>query len=178
MGLPYGKKSEVVAPPEAPFAKADYFRGFLDGDGSIGYTGAGFPFVSVSTTSLAMAAAFEQFWYGITGKHKQLNPNTRDAMYALTVTKEAAQAISRAMYYPGCLALSRKRAAAESVSQWVRPLTMRRVTWERRRWVPQEDAFILGHALQESVFNLGRTEKSVRVRLSRLTQLANLKGTD
>lgn len=168
LGLPYGKKSDVVAPPSHPFAKADYFRGFFDGDGSVGLTAQGWPFVSLPTSSSRMAAAFEAFWFGITGKHKRSEPNTRDAMYNLAVFKEDAQAIAREMYYPGCLALTRKMAAAEKMLRWVRPASMRKVTWERRRWTSEENAFVLGHAVQESVYTLGRTERSIRVQLCRL----------
>ena len=167
-GLPYGNKSRIVAPPHPPFSEIDYFRGFLDGDGSIGITTKGFPFVSITTVSPSMASAFEDFLFRITGKHKTLGPNKRDNIYNLMVNKEDAQTVTRVLYYPGCLALVRKMASSEKVLQWVRPIIMRKVTWERRRWVPKEDEFLLGHTLQESARVLGRTEKSVQVRLCRL----------
>ena len=168
LGLPYGKKSKVVDVPSAPFSEPDYFRGVLDADGSIGFTAGGFPFVSWCTVSPAWGQAIAAFVERVTGKRKSCNPNARDSAYNIASFKEDAQALTGFLYYDGCISLRRKWLASREVLAWQRPSTMRKVTWERRGWTPEEDAFVLAHAVQESVEHLGRTERGVRVRLSRL----------
>lgn len=50
-GFPVGKKSEIIKTPCVEFSQTDYFRGLIDGDGSLGLTANGFPFVSLVTSS-------------------------------------------------------------------------------------------------------------------------------
>jgi hypothetical protein len=57
-GLPVGTKSDVVAPPSTPFSETDYLRGLVDGDGSVGVTRLGLPFVSFTTSSEALKDFF------------------------------------------------------------------------------------------------------------------------
>ena len=168
LGLPYGKKNTVVSPPKVQFSAPDYFRGFLDGDGSLGITGEGVPFLGWSTNSAALNEAIVNFITSVTGKQKTVNPNKRDKMYNPTVWKEDAQKIATCLYYDGCMALKRKTDKAKEVTDWVRPDTMRMVTWQRKRWSPDEDVFINSHSVPESMKKLGRNERSIRIRLSRL----------
>jgi hypothetical protein len=55
-GIPAGPKSLTAAPPTPAFSRADYTRGLLDGDGSLGFTANGYPFISLTTASPALAA--------------------------------------------------------------------------------------------------------------------------
>lgn len=170
MGLPYGRKSEIVAPPEGPFSRIDYWRGIVDGDGSLGFTDGdrGFPFLSFATSSRAMAQEYLTFITSLIGKAKSMCPNTRDANYNPCVFKEDAQTVARALYYPGCLALHRKVVLARQVVRWTRPPGMRKRTYDVRRWTAEEDAVVREHSVPVTMEMLGRTEKSVRVRAFRL----------
>lgn len=172
LGLPYGTKSSLVEPPKVPYSEMDYFRGFIDGDGSLGLTGAGFPFLAVSTKSPKWVAAYLDLIFRLTGKTKKLNPNARDKIYTPCVYREDAQTVVRELYYQGCLALTRKLESSARVLSWVRPKSMTKVTWERRRWTPKEDKIILDHPIQESIRILNRTEKSVKIRFFRLNSRA------
>lgn len=168
LGLPYGRKSDVVAPPSSAFSEPDYFRGLIDGDGSLGITGAGFPFVSFVTRSTAMLKAYLALIVEVTGKIKRSEANTRDQIYNVCVYKEDAQALTRYLKYPGSLCLARKAALAEQIVAWRRPSQMRRVTWERRTWGPVEDAVVLELSVPLAVDLLKRTESAVRMRRYRL----------
>ncbi|MEU8098013.1 hypothetical protein [Streptomyces rubiginosohelvolus] len=53
LGLPYGRKSKKITPPRVEFSRRDYLRGVIDADGSVGHTGQGLPFVSLTCLSLA-----------------------------------------------------------------------------------------------------------------------------
>jgi len=151
-----------------PFSKIDYLRGFFDGDGSLGFKSNGVPFVSVVTSSTEIVQEFESFWFQITGKHKIFNRNTRDNVYNLMMTAEDAQNIVKTMYYANCISLKRKQNIVKQISKWIRPTTFQNRGHEMKRWDNKQDDFILNHSIKQSVKRLKRTERSVKVRLSRL----------
>jgi hypothetical protein len=168
LGVPYGRKSLIIAPPSPGFAVPDYLRGLLDADGSVGITGQGFPFVSLTTASAAIASYFCFVAGKISGAERSLKRNTRDSVFNILYVNEAAQALGAHLYYPGCLALERKRAAVESLAAWVRPADMR-IAPDRRRWTAREDRVLLRlNDEAASARELDRTEKSCYIRLWRL----------
>jgi LAGLIDADG-like domain len=175
LGLPTGDKSETITPPTFDYSAPDYFRGLFDGDGSLGYTKKGFPFLSFITKSALMAKEYEKFLHGVTGKLKRTNPNTRDQVYNICVWKEDAQAVASYFYTTSNISLGRKYQSYLEVMKWVRPLTMRKVE-NRRMWVPHEDEYVLSHDLKSSSVFLGRTLASIRLRRWRLLAKNKLKG--
>ncbi|MFI1105435.1 hypothetical protein [Streptomyces melanogenes] len=167
-GLPYGRKSIRIKPPRVPFSRPDYLRGVIDADGSVGFTGQGFPFVSLTTASTAIGAYLCHYAKKVTGAERLIARNARDGIYNILYAKEAAQALGAHLYYPGCLSLERKRAAADSLGTWVRPPGMRAASTQHR-WKEGEDRRLL--ELNDSTAaaeELGRTEKSCHLRLWRL----------
>lgn len=170
LGMPYGKKSGIIAPPLCPYSEIDYFRGILDGDGSFGITARSYPFLALVTASSALAEAYVTFLSKSIGTVKKLNLNTRDRIYNLSIFREDAQLMASILYYDGCLALTRKKQSAQLVSQWQRPDSMRKIDYKRKWWTLEEDAFILSHSMEESVIALGRTERSIKVRLWRISK--------
>ncbi|UIX31793.1 LAGLIDADG family homing endonuclease [Streptomyces sp. GQFP] len=168
LGLPYGRKSKTIAPPHVEFSRRDYLRGVIDADGSVGNTSQGFPFVSLTTASTAIAAYLCFYAGKITGAERTLKRNARDGIYNILYTKENAQELAADLYYKDCLSLQRKQTAADSLSAWIRPADMR-VAPDRRRWTAQEDRMLLQLNNDASAAKeLGRTEKSCYIRLWRL----------
>lgn len=166
-GLPIGSKSELIKPPRCCFSRVDYFRGLIDGDGSLGLTSKGFPFLSLVTSSSYIAVEYLDLINQITGKAKTSNRNTRDGVYNIVVYKEDAQLLASHLYYDGCLALSRKQIKASEVQRWLRPLNMKRVT-SRKPWTLEEDLYITTHSVEYSMKVLGRSQNSIELRLWRL----------
>jgi hypothetical protein len=169
LGFPAGKKSDLAAVRNVEISKADYFRGLIDADGSLGMTANGFPFLSLVTASESLANAFLAFIFEVTGKRKHNTRNARDKIYNITIFKEDAQSLVAKLYYDGCLGLPRKIQKAKGVSRWQRPANMRRV-FQKKFWSLSEDQFITSHSLAESVAALARTERSVKMRLWRLNR--------
>ncbi|MGQ4516443.1 hypothetical protein [Streptomyces sp. DW26H14] len=168
LGLPYGRKSLNVEPPTVPCSESDYLRGIIDADGSLGYTAQGLPFVGLTTASTALATNLCHFAQQLTGATRSLNRNARDRIYNIVYTKEAAVQLAGKLYPPGCLALSRKRAAATALAAWVRPPGMK-VAPPRRRWTAEEDHILLNtECLAESMSRLDRSRSSCELRLWRL----------
>jgi hypothetical protein len=168
LGLPTGRKSDTVAPPAVPFSDRDYLRGLIDGDGSVGFTGAGRPFVSFVTRSAALAGFFCEQVESITGAHRTPRRNTRDSIYGLMVASDPAAQLAAWLYPPECLALERKRAAAIRVASWVRPAAMRARPVSKRPWTSDEDDVVRRMTIREAAKQLGRSERSVNMRRWRL----------
>ncbi|MBW5481918.1 hypothetical protein GPJ59_08500 [Streptomyces bambusae] len=168
LGLPYGRKSTTITPPRCEFSRRDYIRGVIDADGSVGYTGQGFPFVSLTTASTAVGAYLCHYAKKVTGAERHIKRNARDSIYNIVYTKEAAQALAEHLYYPDCLGLQRKKDAAAGLATWVRPAGMR-IAPPRRRWTPADDAELLRLGdPAAAACALDRTEQSCSMRLWRL----------
>ncbi|WP_432119134.1 hypothetical protein [Streptomyces sp. bgisy032] len=168
LGLPYGRKSRTVAPPGLDFSSRDYLRGVIDADGSVGFTGKGFPFISLTTASTAMASYICGYAREATGAERIPKRNSRDGIYNVLYTMEVAQRLAADLYYPGCLCLERKRTAAASLTAWVRPAGMRSA-YAKRRWTDHEDRILLQlKSPTAAATALGRTVQSCNLRLWRL----------
>ncbi|MET8982716.1 LAGLIDADG family homing endonuclease [Streptomyces sp. NPDC004539] len=157
LGLPYGRKSKTIAPPNAPYEHRDYLRGLIDADGSVGFTSQGFPFVSLTTASTATASHLRDYARDVTGAERTLKRNARDAIYNILYTKENAQRLAADLYYPGCISLERKQNAADSLSSWTRPAGMK-IHPPRIEWTPEMDRTLLtaptiAHAAAELGFS-------------------------
>lgn len=169
-GFPVGKKSEIIKPPCASYSPPDYFRGLLDGDGSLGLTANGFPFVSLVTSSPQIVGEYLNFIKRVTGKLKTSLPNSRDKIHNIAIYKEDAQALVKHIYYKNCLALPRKKRKAEEVSAWRRPSTMKRIP-NRKLWTIEEDDFIFANSIDVSMKALDKSRNSVEMRLWRLNKV-------
>lgn len=167
LGLPYGRKSRKVKPPRVPFSRPDYLRGVIDADGSVGCTGAGLPFLSLTTASAAIAAYVCFYAKRVTGAERRPRRNSRDGVFNILYTKESAISLVGHFYYPGSLALDRKRKSAEEASRWVRPESMRQ-RMPSRRWRASEDRLLLDTPDPRVAAQLlGRTLSSCQTRLWR-----------
>ncbi|MFJ8010463.1 hypothetical protein [Streptomyces fagopyri] len=81
---------------------------------------------------------------------------------------ETAQALCADLYYPGCLSLERKQAAADSLASWSRPADMR-AAYSKRRWNEREDRILPEHNHPTSAAEaLSRTIQRCSLRLWRL----------
>ncbi|MDX3314921.1 hypothetical protein P1S61_38895 [Streptomyces sp. ME08-AFT2] len=133
---------------------------------SVGYSGQGHPFVSVTTASTSIGAYVCRYVQEVTGTERNIKRNVRDGIYNICYWKEQAKGLSAHLYCPGCLSLQREQAAAESLSAWVRPAGMK--VMSHRRWQEWEDRVLLEHHDAESAAEaLGRTVQSCSLRLWR-----------
>ena len=168
IGFHSGKKSYDISMPDGAI-RVDYIRGLIDGDGSIGFTAKRFPFVSFVTVSKKCSEEYIEFLYSVTGKRKTTTRNKRDRAFNIAVYKEDAQAVTKALYYEGCLSLKRKHRSAIEVMSWERPGNMR-IAFSRKRWTKEQDEFIKHHSVEESMLALDRTKSSVKTHLWRLNK--------
>ncbi|MFJ9812736.1 LAGLIDADG family homing endonuclease [Streptomyces sp. NPDC101158] len=170
LGLPYGRKSRRITPPRVSFSRPDYLRGLIDADGSVGFTRDGLPFVSLTTSSTAIALYLCHYTNRVLGIRKIPGRNKRDGAYNVVYLREGAVALAQHLYTPDALALKRKQRAAVDVSAWERAAgapPARRV----RTWTPLEDSILLSAAsIEEAAIALDRTHQSCNLRRWRLTK--------
>jgi len=91
LGIPYGKKYWIISPPKTNFCERDYIRGLVDGDGSVGITEKGLPFISFTVKSERLKEYLFNIIERITGERKKLSRNARDNIYNIMVNREKAQ---------------------------------------------------------------------------------------
>jgi len=166
LGIPYGRKSQIISPPKTDFCEKDYIRGLIDADGSVGITEKRFPFISLSSKSEKLKDYLCKIIERNVGERKRLSRNKRDDTYNIMLNREKAQKFIKYLYYSDCLALKRKLRKAEEALKWRRLKTLKRIF--RKFWEPWEDKYILNHSIEESCNKLKRTEKSIKMRLWRL----------
>ncbi|PJE57482.1 MAG: hypothetical protein COU82_01735 [Candidatus Portnoybacteria bacterium CG10_big_fil_rev_8_21_14_0_10_38_18] len=167
LGVPYGKKSEIIYPPKTDFCERDYIRGLIDGDGSLGITARKVPFASFTVKSENLKNYLLDIIEKITGERKRLNKNKRDDIYNIMINREKAQKIIKYLYYPKCLCLKRKLKSAKIALNWKRPKGLVRIL-NKKFWDKIQDKYILNHKINESCNYLKRTRRSIGMRLWRL----------
>lgn len=169
LGVPYGKKSELISTPEVDYSRKDYWRGLIDADGSLGFTSQGVPFVSLVTSSETIARAFEDVIFETVGLRKFTNRNKRDEVFNISVFREDAVELSGYLYYEGCFALTRKLQSASAIVAWKRSENMR-PRYRLKKWSTSEDKIVMENTPTNAAKLLNRTVSSVGVRKWRLKQ--------
>lgn len=170
-GFPTQDKTFSAAPPVKEYSEFDFWRGFIDGDGSLGFNKREVPFISVVTTSEPLKKAYLDFLYKYYKITKIVNRNKRDKAYNILVQVEDAVTMANDLWQPGCLCLDRKASKAEQIKQWVRPEGMRK-RFHKQTWTKEQDNYIQTHSLEDSMTTLNRTKQSIRTRLYRLSKQA------
>lgn len=165
LGFPIEKKHKLAVMP-AGAHPLGFWRGYIDGNGSIGVTNKGLPFISLTTPSDAIAISFADFLEPIIGYHKTINPNRRDRVYNVMLTKEAAVATVERLYTDAEIALPRKLAAAMNIMTWQRPAGMRR-SLRHERWSSDDLQFLGAHDLAECIAHFGSTRTATAIMLKR-----------
>jgi hypothetical protein len=167
LGLPYGRKSKTIAPPPGKFSGRDYLRGVIDADGSVGYSQS-YPFISLTTASTPVMAYMCSYAEALTGTERRLQRNQRDSIYNIMYITEAAQSLVTHLYYPGCLALTRKQTAAASVAAWTRPAGSKPRP-PRIQWTQEMDRTLLAApTIADAATELGYSRSACQVRRSNL----------
>lgn len=165
-----GKKDDSIGMPVGINHPFDYFRGVIDGDGSIGFKENGVPFLSLVTNSEQLYKDFTNFVFIVTGQRKMVKRNERDGIYNIFITAEHAVHLIEELYRgEPSLFLLRKHNVAMEVLSWKRTSGKRRSA-NVQKWTSYEDEYILTNSLEDSVRFLYRSEKSIKTRLWRLSK--------
>lgn len=115
--VPYGKKSKIIFAPPGLEESADYWRGIIDGDGSLGFFN-GSPYISLNTSSDKLAEQYLHFINDVLGVKKYSNRNSRDKTYNIIVAGEKAKILTGKLYYSDCFGLDRKIIISKEIALW------------------------------------------------------------
>jgi len=167
LGLLPGKKAELISLPSCNFSEPDYWRGIIDGDGSLGITANGNCFISLVTKSEFLAKSYEELILKITKIKKNTNKNKRDNVFNIMLRDESAQQMVNYLYYNNCFVMMRKNDLAKIVLSWVRPDNILKRKNIKQSWSIEEKKLLqeLGPEKFLSVSN--RTLQSIKMKLYR-----------
>ncbi len=115
LGIPSGKKSLIIAPPKIIYSEKDYWRGFIDGDGSLGITKRKEVFISLCTKSKFIKTEYCKFVYKIIGKEKDAWRNKRDNIYNINLYSLDAINMITYLYQDSFLFIPRKMEKAKEI---------------------------------------------------------------
>ncbi|MFQ6226392.1 hypothetical protein [Nocardia sp. NPDC002869] len=172
-GVTIGRKSEKIRPPDGPFAEPDYVRGLLDGDGSVGFTKKGEPFVGFGTVSETAAYFYCEVVRRVCGVTRRPGRNRRDGSFNILLLNHAAARLAGwAWYSPDVLGIERKLISARQVANWMPPSEKAgRYGAVRTPWTARDDHIVMTHSQTEAALVLGRTISSVSMRRWRLRNM-------
>lgn len=172
-GFPTEDKTNNANTPQVEYDELSFWRGVIDGDGSLGYQKYNssenekeIPFVSLVTKSEVLKQAYCNFLqkrYGIT---KKVSRNKRDDAYNISINCEVAQQLAKDLYLSEerCLCLDRKYNLAKDIQNWVRKHPKKII----HKWTEEEDNYILSHTVKQSAKYIRMSETSIRTRLSKI----------
>ena len=140
-GYPIKNKTFDACLPSVEFDEMSFWRGFLDGDGSVGLTKENVPFVSLVTDSENIKKAYLDFLYRHYAILKTVNRNKRDNAYNILVLNEAAVQLAKDIYLNNDseLYLNRKKDKAIELQSWVRTKSSN----TKHPWTHELDRIIL-----------------------------------
>lgn len=121
-GFPQENKTINACPPVCSYDEKGFWRGVIDGDGSLGFASAGFPFISFVTKSEQLKQAYCDFLFENFNIKKNVHRNKRDNVYNLLVYREDAVRLANFLYcgLSHDMYLNRKYDKAVKISKWKR----------------------------------------------------------
>ena len=135
-GMPLMDKTNSIAAPSGEYSEPDFWRGVIDGDGSLGMkTVEQQPFISLVTKSAFLKNDFIDFIYRNTGFKPICNRNQRDDVFNITLHGEKALKIASILYEDASIYIDRKYNTYLQIRNWKKK-NMKGVV--RKKWTEQE----------------------------------------
>lgn len=107
-GFPVKNKTLNASTPLGEYEEISFWRGVIDGDGSVGITSKNEPFVSLVTKSEFLKEKYLEFLHKKFGITKKLNRNKRDNVYNIVVKNKNAKDLANLLYNNDEIHLNRK----------------------------------------------------------------------
>ena len=167
-----GNKQYLQKVPNVPYNEIGFWRGVIDGNGSLGFTERNIPFLCLGTKSLFLKDSWQEFLLDRFNISKNNNRNLRDNFYNILVTTENAQKVLFYLYDNSSLRIDRKYDSYLSVMKWKRPANMKKLA-DKKYWNDLEDNYVISHSVEDSSDQLKRTESSIKNRVFRLRHGTN-----
>ncbi len=121
-GYPKKDKTSLASTPIVEYSEVDFWRGVIDGDGSLGISKSNIPFIGLVTKSEDMKTKFLEFLDKRMNLRKSATRNKRDNVYNILITNEAAVDLAKLLYIfenPE-IYINRKYNSAVELQNWTR----------------------------------------------------------
>lgn len=165
-GYPTKDKTNLASIPTKEYSERDFWRGVIDGDGSLGFIADGSPFISLVTKSENLKKHYCTLLKNQLDIDKNINRNKRDGVYNIVIKNEDAILLAKYLYENSTLYLNRKYDKYNEILQWKR--TKKKII--AKSWKQEEIDFILNHSLEESIKELGRSKSSIQNKKYKVTK--------
>jgi hypothetical protein len=157
--IPAGKKSSLVAAPKGiQYSEKDYWRGVMDGDGSLGIKKDGSTFISIVTASEQLYLDYKDFLSTTIGVDINCNRNKRDNIYNLTLINYSAFMLTKLLYNDCHISINRKQHLASAVINHDYQSLMSN---SKHKFTHEEDSVILKSPLVDSIKSLSYLHGSI-----------------
>lgn len=166
-GIPIHDKSVTGTIPKCRYHEADFWRGIIDGNGSVGFTKKNEPFISLVTKSEKLKDDYLDMLSRKFNIVKIINQNKRDHIYNITVKNEDAICVGDFIYENANIYMLRKYDAYSKFNTWHR--TTKRMI--QKSWSDYELSYITSHTMQDSIITLHRSKSSIKTKLWRLSKV-------
>ena len=98
MGFPIEDKTNKITPPICEYDELSFWRGIIDGDGSLGYKSDNSKFISLTTKSEELRNSFCKFLHNVTNKDYNPKRNKRDNIYNIGCCGTSAEKVVKKLY--------------------------------------------------------------------------------
>lgn len=124
MGFPCTDKTNIACPPKITYNEPAFWRGVIDGDGSLGIRkqsrNRGMePYLSLTTKSEFLKEAYCKYLYQITSKEYNPHRNQRDNIYNITCAGASAKRVLDNIYNNANIYLDRKYNKYQEINQFI-----------------------------------------------------------
>lgn len=166
VGIPSKNKSIIGTIPNTLFSESDFWRGVIDGNGSLGYTNNNEPFVSLVVKSEMLKDAFLELINIKFNIRKCIKPNTRDNVYNIILKNENAIDFLNFIYTDADIYMLRKYDMYLKIKNWKRT----KKKSNHNAWTDYEINYIQNHTVDDCMSHLNRSKQSIKMKLWRLSQ--------
>lgn len=122
MGYPLEDKTNLARPPIVPYDENCFWRGVIDGDGSLGIKDSSkTPFLSLTTKSEDLKNSFCNFLYNTNNRKYNPNRNKRDNIYNIGCNGTSAKKVIDKLFFSiqeGDIYLDRKYQKMKEVAEY------------------------------------------------------------
>lgn len=122
MGFPFKDKTNLARPPIIPYDENCFWRGVIDGDGSLGIKNSSkTPFLSLATKSEDLKNSFCNFLHDINNRNYNPSRNKRDNIYNIGCNGASAKKVIEKLFYSieeGDIYLDRKYQKMKEVVEY------------------------------------------------------------
>ena len=121
-GFPLENKTENAAPPNWNYDENAFWRGVIDGDGSIGFTKVKnkwqYPYLSLTTKSEKLKEAFHSYLLKTINFNEKNHRNKRDNIYNIKLINKRCLDFCRNIYKNNTIYLNRKYNKYLEILEW------------------------------------------------------------